>query len=57
MKKFEYKRLPAVNFTRGTRNIVSEEKLNELGQDGWELICFTFMYDRIAFGYFKREIK
>lgn len=56
MKKFEYLKIPSVSFTRMDRLSIDEKKLNLLGENGWELITFTFWNDRVAFGYFKREL-
>ena len=31
--------------------------LNELGQEGWEMVNFSFYPNRTAFYYFKRSVK
>jgi hypothetical protein len=48
-KKFEYKRL----FTDKPTNVVTE--VNDLGNDGWELVTVTVDHDNIYSFFFKRE--
>lgn len=55
MKKFEYQRIPARSFT-GVDGRVLVEKLNERGQEGWELVTITIIKDEVRFAYFKREL-
>lgn len=46
MKKFEYVEL----------NDLSQEQLNEVGLEGWELISVVSVFSGVSF-YFKREIE
>lgn len=52
MKKFEYCTREFFDF-----NTIQEDELNELGQQGWELVAVeNYSQDSCRF-YFKREIK
>lgn len=55
MKKFEYKTLDLI-----PGNQYTEENLNKLGSDGWELVTVTTSkigYDMKNRYIFKREVK
>ena len=55
MKRFEYKRVPAIVFA--TQDLgVRESVLNSFGKDGWELCTITIIGNRIRYAYFKREL-
>lgn len=55
MKRFEYKRVPAIQFVT-TDNGVRESALNIFGAMGWELCEITIIAGRIRYAYFKREL-
>lgn len=55
MKKFVYNKVPASILLNG--NEIMEGVLNQYGAEGWELVCFTWWNGKLAFGYFKRELK
>lgn len=58
MRKFEYLKVSAHRLTiLGSQDmIIDPQKLNEFGAMGWELVTFTFNNNKLAFGYFKKEI-
>lgn len=53
MKKYEYKKIHSADLMVN-RSIVIE-KLNELGEQGWEMVGITNWVGKPAFIYFKRE--
>lgn len=55
MKKFEYVKVGGFKLTKSSSSIMVDI-LNEYGQDGWELVTFTWVDKKLAFAYFKREI-
>jgi len=55
MKKFEYMRVIGNKIMPEKAIVISE--LNKYGQQGWELVEFTWVNQKLAFAYFKREIK
>ena len=72
MKKWEYIEVTApmrddaqsVRIYVNGEQVVPESKssalydyLNKLGQDGWEMVSFSFLQNRTAFYYFKRAAK
>ena len=58
MKKFEYIKVGREGLLqRWNQESISANKLNDLGQKGWELVTFTFVGGKLAFGYFKKESK
>ncbi len=52
MKKYEYKKIHSADLMVN-RGIVIE-KLNELGEQGWEMVAITNWDGKPAFIYFKR---
>lgn len=54
MSQFIYNKVPANILLNG--NEIMESVLNKYGAEGWELICFTWWKDKLAFGYFKKRV-
>ena len=57
MKTYKYLKVPGIIITPDPEHrSISEKKLSEYGEQGWKLVTFTFVYDKIAFAYFVKEV-
>lgn len=56
MKKWQYLKVPGREIQSQKTNEIYIEVLNHLGEKGWELITFTWVNERVAFAYFKKEL-
>lgn len=52
--KWEYQRIGTMYMMKD--NSIRMEKLNDLGNDGWELCYVSQVNGRVAFFYFKRQV-
>lgn len=52
MKKYEYKKIHALDLMVNRAIVI--EKLNDLGEQGWEMVAITNWNGKPAFIYFKR---
>lgn len=53
-KRFEYKKVPGNEVCYNSS--IKVFKLDEYGDQGWELVTFTWVNQKVAFAYFKRQI-
>lgn len=57
IKKYEYRRVGSEQFTDPPQSLkIDIREINKLGESGWQLVTFTFINGRPAFGYFMREV-
>ena len=57
-KIYRYLKVPGAEVTSDdAHRVISEWKLNLLGNKGWKLVTFTFFANSVAFAYFVTEVE